>query len=349
VTEALAFASVFAGVGGFDLAFDEAGMTCTAQVEINPDRQRVLAHHWPDVPRGGDVRDAHGSDLGRPDVLVGGFPCKDISRGLARNKGLQGTRSGLYWEFHRLLDEHLRLVDESRPRWTVLENVPDLLRTNDGRDLAAVVLGLEQLGYGWAFRVVDGRYVGGAQRRPRILIVGHRGGDGAVAQSVLADREPSPGHLGVRPQPPAELGARGRRGAEPCGARVYRKSARPRAKADAGGYSTYVESDFFNTLTENDSRSNAMQTHLVLQQDDLGQERLRALTPVEWERLQGFPDRWTDVGIEDKARLAALGEALDVHLGRWLAGRLLEVDHLLGTDPSLLVPALPRPEMDTLW
>lgn len=347
---ALTFASVFAGIGGLDRSFEAAGLTCTSQVEINPDRQQVLAHHWPDVPKGHDVREVHGRDLGTPDVIVGGFPCKDISLGLARGRGLAGERSGLYWEFHRLVDEHLRLVDACRPRWTVLENVPNLTRTNSGRDLAAVVLGLEQLGYGWAFRVVDGRYLGSAQRRPRIVIIGCLGDNGAVAQSVLADREPGSGHLGVRGEPPGELPSRGRRGPEPCGARVFRKSARPRAKASAGGYATYVESDFYNTLTENDSRSNAMQTHLVLQRHPGGGDRLRTLTPTEWERLQGFPDGHTDVGISDGARLAALGEAVDVHLGTWLARRLVEVDRLLDADPDALVPLLPRLDLEgTLW
>ena len=153
------YASTFAGIGGFDLGFDQAGMECTAQVEIDPKRRKVLARQWPNTPRGEDIREVNGTDIGRPDVLVGGFPCKNLSIGKGHRKGLASDDSGLYWEFHRLVDEHLRLVDSTRPRWTVLENVPGLLDFNDGRDMAAVVLGLEQLGYGWAYRVVDCRGV----------------------------------------------------------------------------------------------------------------------------------------------------------------------------------------------
>src|SRR4051812_7777648 len=115
---------MFAGIEGFGLGFDRAGMDCVFQSEINPHRRIVLDHHYPNVPKAGDISDVSGSDLGRPDVLVGGFPCKDLSIGKGHREGLDGARSGLYWEFQRLVDEHLRLVDSTRPRWAVLENVP---------------------------------------------------------------------------------------------------------------------------------------------------------------------------------------------------------------------------------
>jgi DNA (cytosine-5)-methyltransferase 1 len=316
---ALTYASTFAGIGGFDLAFDRAGMKCTAQVEIEPNRQKVLARHWPDVPRGGDVRSVNGTDLGNPDVIVGGFPCTDLSIGKARGKGLAGPESGLYWEFHRLVDEHLRLVDAARPRFTVLENVGNLTRTNGGRDLAAVVLGLEQLGYGWAYRVVDSRAVGSAQRRPRILIVGHRGGDPRPALAVLADRDTDGWGAGVRREPVGDVRPAFRDVAEGSEPIIFRKRANPRAKASAGGWASYEQGTYLNTLTNNDSGSNVRQKHIVYQDG-----RLRALTPVEWERAQGFPDGWTE-GIPDRHRFLALGDALNVHTGTWLAKRLVEV------------------------
>ena len=320
------YASTFAGIGGFDLGFDRAGMTPTAQIELRADRRAILREHWTDVPQGDDIRDASGSDLGSPDLIAGGFPCKDLSLGKGKRKGLDGEHSGLYWEFHRLVDEHLRLVDDARPRWTVLENVPGLLSSNGGRDMAAVVMGLESLGYGWAYRVVDSRAVGSAQRRPRVLIVGHRGGDPRPAWRVLADADAGGIALEVRDEPTA-----GERSSGGGGAEFFRKSSRPRAKAELGGYATWVESEFFNVLTGNDavavSKAGKVtnlpqkQTHLVVQDG-----RLRTLTPVEWERLQGFPDGWT-AGATDAERYYALGDAMNVDLATWLGRRLMAVHH----------------------
>ena len=102
--------------------------------------------------------------------------------------------------------------------------------------------------------------------------------------------------------------------------RFFRKSARPRGTAEEGFYATYKEDGFVNTLTNNDSGSNARQTHVVLQNS-----RLRALTPVEWERAQGFPDNWT-AGIDDRERYTALGDAMNVDTARWLGHRLVTVD-----------------------
>lgn len=348
----LKYASTFSGIEGFGLGFERSGMQCTFQSEINPFRQQVLARHWSDVPRAGDIRDVRGSDLGRPDILVAGFPCKDLSIGKGNRTGLDGERSGLYWEFQRLVDEHLRLVDATRPRWAVLENVPGLVNyrpdggratkaSNGGRDMAAVLLGLEQLGYGWAFRVVDARAFGVSQRRPRVIVVAHRGGDPRPAWMVLADREDGQQSPRLRGEPAGEVRTVGPRSLAPSGVQFARKSARPTGKATEGAYATWVESDFFNVLTPNDglnvnektgvaTLAPQKQTHIVLQGG-----RARVLTPVEWERLQGFPDDWT-AGIPDEQRLYALGDAMHVDMAEWLGRRLKAVHDSLPLLPEAL-------------
>jgi DNA (cytosine-5)-methyltransferase 1 len=353
VAEAITYASTFAGIEGFGQGFDRAGMRCVFQSEINPYRLQVLNNHYPNVRKAGDIRDVSGSDLGRPDILVAGFPCKDLSIGKGKRTGLDGERSGLYWEFQRLVDEHLRLVDATRPRWCVLENVPGLVNyaprdggrptkaSNDGRDMAAVVLGLEELGYGWAYRVVDSRDFGSAQRRPRVVLVAHRGGDPRPAWLVLADREDGQQSPDVRGEPTGEECAVGARSLVPDGARFVRKSARPTAKATEGGFSTWVEADFFNVLTPNDglnvnektgtaTLAPQKQTHFVHQDG-----RLRVLTPLEWERLQGCPDGWTE-GIPDEERLYALGDAMNVNMSTWLGYRLRQVHEALPLLPERL-------------
>jgi len=115
----IAFGSLFAGIGGIDLGFERCGMECKWQVEINDYAQKVLAKHWPAVHRERDIRECSARNLDWVDVIAGGFPCQDISyAGLGA--GLDGERSGLFFEA-------IRLVSELQPRAVVLENVAALL------------------------------------------------------------------------------------------------------------------------------------------------------------------------------------------------------------------------------
>ena len=115
----LTFGSLFAGIGGFDLGFERAGMACKWQVEIDDYANRVLKKHWPDVHRERDIRQCGKHNLEPVDVICGGFPCQDISyAGLGA--GLDGERSGLFFEA-------VRVVRELRPQIVVLENVAALL------------------------------------------------------------------------------------------------------------------------------------------------------------------------------------------------------------------------------
>jgi DNA (cytosine-5)-methyltransferase 1 len=316
------YASIFTGIGGFDIAFDRAGMTPTVQVEIDHNCQKVLAHHWPDVQKAGDVGDVSGRDLGRIDLMVGGFPCKDTSIAAPHRLGLDGDRSGQFWEFARLHAEYARLVDETGPEWTVIENPEGLLRSNDGRDMATVLHTLVELGYGVAYRVLDARHLGSPQRRRRILVVGRRGGDPGPASQVLGLAEDG----AIASRVPAERSFTGPRAAQDpvgdSGAVIWRKSARPRKSAKEGGYATWLNDGEGNTLTGFDSGT-TRQTHLVAQAG-----RLRVLTLTEWERLQGFPDDWT-AGVPDGARFEQLGNAVHVGTAQWLADRLVAV-HTIG-------------------
>ena len=189
----LTVGSLFSGIGGLDLGFERAGMTVAWQCEIDKAASTVLARHWPDVPNMGDVRDV-GHSTPSVDVVVGGFPCQDVSVA-GRRAGLDGERSGLWHEFRRI-------VGDLRPRWVVVENVPGLLSSNGGRDFAVILRGLVECGYGVAWRVLDAQYFGIPQRRRRVFIVGHIR-DGRAAQ-VLFERE---GGAGDTP-PRRETGAR---------------------------------------------------------------------------------------------------------------------------------------------
>ena len=172
------FGSLFSGIGGFDLGFERAGMQCVWQCEVDKKCQSVLRRHWPEVTVYDDVRDI-GTGAEAVDLVCGGFPCQDVSVA-GRRAGLAGERSGLWHEFHRVLEC-------VRPHWVVIENVPGLLSSNKGRDFGTVLKGLVELGYGVCWRVLDSQYHGVAQRRRRVFVVGHLG-DGRAAQ-VLFERE----------------------------------------------------------------------------------------------------------------------------------------------------------------
>jgi DNA (cytosine-5)-methyltransferase 1 len=164
----MTYGSLFAGIGGFDLGFERAGMTCKWQVENNEYAARVLAKHWPDVARYRDVRYFLGSKRWRRarsawsvDVICGGFPCQDISLA-GRGGGIDGEKSGLWVEYARIV----RLL---RPRFVVVENSPALT----GRGLDRVLGDLASCGYDAEWDCLPAAAAGAPHLRDRIYIVGH--------------------------------------------------------------------------------------------------------------------------------------------------------------------------------
>lgn len=158
----LTFGSLFAGIGGFDLGFERAGMVCKWQVEIDEYANRVLAKHWPDVRRWPDVRTWPQSDTEWVDVICGGFPCQDVSLAKHDGRGLDGDRSSLWFEYERI-------IRELRPRAVVVENTPGLFVRGFGRVLG----GLASLGYDAEWSVVSACAVGATHMRKRVFILGY--------------------------------------------------------------------------------------------------------------------------------------------------------------------------------
>ena len=176
--------SLFAGVGGFDLALERNGVKVVASVEIDAKARDILARHFPNSQLFNDVTTVTGQELlnagfdPKNGIIVGGFPCQDLSVA-GKRAGLSGKRSGLFYEI-------VRLLKETKAQNFILENVPGLLSSNKGADMGAVIGALVDLGYSVAWRVLDAQHFGVPQRRRRVFIVGSLGDDWRTPAEVLA-------------------------------------------------------------------------------------------------------------------------------------------------------------------
>jgi DNA (cytosine-5)-methyltransferase 1 len=188
---------LFSGIGGFSLGMERTGGFKTiAFCESDPYATRVLAKHWPDVPVYPDIRQFTARDLerdgiGHPDVITGGFPCQDISAA-GRGAGLSGSRSGLWYEM-------FRIIEEVHPEWVVVENAP-VLRS---RGLDVLLGQFASIGYDAEWHCIPAAAVGAWHKRDRIWIVGHpqsdgrrerraRRSDSTTAREQIAERPLSP-------------------------------------------------------------------------------------------------------------------------------------------------------------
>lgn len=180
-------ASFFSGVGGLDLGFERAGIETVSVSEIDPYANAVLAERFPDAPNLGSITEVEADDIPEADIWSGGFPCQDLSVA-GKRAGFAGKRSSLAFTF-------LDLVEQRRPRWLVLENVPGLFSSNKGADFGRLLSEMEQLGYGVSWRTLDARYFGVAQRRRRVFLVASLESDRA-AEVLLecegCERHPAP-------------------------------------------------------------------------------------------------------------------------------------------------------------
>jgi DNA (cytosine-5)-methyltransferase 1 len=290
-------ASFFAGIGGFDLGLERAGMSVKFQCEINKFGQKVLKKHWPKVPLVDDIKDVMPSDIPKDvDLWCGGFPCQDLSvANQGKRKGLEGDRSGLFYEF-------ARLIKDRKPRWIILENVPGLLNSHQGEDFRCILTELDELGYGVSWRVLDAKYFGTPQRRRRVYIVGSYGDlssarvlfeEGAVRvmdKQGLGEKFSSPGRIKQRNRNANLFSIQH--------ASIGRKaSAGPQAKGFRNDGETY-------TL---DSRGSA---------------------DVVCSTLNAFRVRKTS-GLSkglDGNRYRAVGNAVNVSVIEWLGKRIIEID-----------------------
>ena len=169
----LTVGSLFAGIGGFDLGLERAGMRVIWQSEIDPYACAVLRKHWPDVPNFGDIRRIMPNELEPVDVICGGFPCQPYSSA-ARGRN---NREGQLWQ------EMLRLISWLGPTWVVGENVAAI----DSVALERVAFDLESIGYTVQTFDIPACAVGLQHRRHRYWILGHSNSDGQSERAIYAE------------------------------------------------------------------------------------------------------------------------------------------------------------------
>ena len=305
--------SLFSGVGGLDLGFERQGFSISWACDKEKSCRKILAKHFPSAKLYDDVKTIDVSKVSPVDVVIGGFPCQDLSVG-GQRKGLAGNRSGLFYEFIRIVRDM-----SIRPSFVVVENVPGMLTSNNGRDFTVI---LNEMVKQWspksiAWRTLDSRYFGVPQRRERVFIVADLAGERA---SEILD---------LSTDMRRDIRARTTNGKNPISATgglfeenveypiTLRKSRKAQSDKD---FETWVETDYANTLNLFDvgQRSSV----LVAENPNV----VRYLTPVEWERLQGFPDGWTE-GLSDRARYCQMGNAVTVNVAEWIAKRIKGVYH----------------------
>jgi len=176
------YLSVCSGIEAASKAWKPIGWKPVAFSEIEPFPSAVLKHHWPEVPNLGDMSKYEQWPIqsGSVDILVGGTPCQSFS--------VAGLRQGLKDPRGNLMLTYLAIAERFKPRWLVWENVPGVLSSNGGKDFGSFLGALGELGYEWAYRVLDAQWFGVAQRRRRVFVVAHLG-KGNFAAKVLFESE----------------------------------------------------------------------------------------------------------------------------------------------------------------
>jgi DNA (cytosine-5)-methyltransferase 1 len=322
----LRYGSVCSGIEAATVAWHPLGWQPAWFAEIAEFPSAVLAYRHPEVPNLGDFTRIE-CEPGSIDLLVGGTPCQSFS--------VAGLRKGMDDDRGNLALEYLRLARRARPRWLIWENVPGVLSSHDGRDFDSFVAGLAELGYGWAFRVLDARHWGVAQRRRRLFLVAHSGGLWQRAAAVLFER--------------SCLSPTGREVIEDGESFALRSDSTPRndrrerangnGRLNSNGHPTVYgwngdESPKLGRNVTPTLRAQQGGEGIGIAIPSLG--IVRRLTALEWERLQAFPENYTRIPFRgktadecpEKPRLSAVGNSMAVSCMAWIGARIQMVDSI---------------------
>jgi DNA (cytosine-5)-methyltransferase 1 len=375
------YLSVCSGIEAATVAWRSLGWKSLAFSEIERFPSEVLKYHYPETPNLGDMTNFKEWTLnGRVELLVGGTPCQSFS--------VAGLRKGLDDPRGNLALVYFSMAARFNPRWIVWENVPGVLSSNGGRDFGSFLGALGQLGYGFAYRVLDAQFFGVAQRRRRVFVVGYLG-DWRPAAAVLFERE----SLSRHPAPSREKGetiaptvTSGPPFSRPGNERVEAEAlvaARMRGFGDyeCDGTASALKARDYKDATDliafpaemsgtqaataTDIAPALSVSHTTALAYSIGpsggeatevaptldarckdgpirnqigtaalyreSSRVRRLTPTECERLQGFPDGYTNIkkNCPDGPRYKALGNSMAVPVMRWIGIKIQKVEKIL--------------------
>ena len=364
------YGSVCSGVEAATVAWHPLGWEPQWFSEIEKFPSAVLGHHYPNVPNHGDMTKFKEWPNDPINLLVGGTPCQSFS--------VAGLRKGLDDPRGNLMLTYLAIAERYAPRWIVWENVPGVLSSNGGRDFGTFLGALGELGYGFAYRVLDAQYFGVAQRRRRVFVVGYLG-DWRRAAAVLFERESLSGHLAPSRETREEIAqcltTRTGSAYDPTtetlpvitGALCARTGLSISTQDAAQGhllpiaFSSNMSAPDYQTdgttptlklgghgggnppaiaFQSSQSGVRLSETHATLDANNgprrhngaLQGSSVRRLTPIECERLQGFPDDYTQIAWRNKEaencpdgpRYKAMGNSMAVPVMHWI-GRKIEM------------------------
>jgi len=337
------YLSLFTGIGGFELGIGNDS-ECVGYSEIDKYAIQIYQSHFPDHHNYGDITKIEADTLPDFDLLVGGFPCQAFSIA-GKRKGFNDTRGTLFFDI-------ARIIKAKQPRLFVLENVKGLLSHDNGSTFRTIIATLDDLGYDLQWQVLNSKDFCVPQNRERVFIVGNlRGTSRPKVFPITKDDGENKG------QPTSNaITANYWKGIDNHGQRTHIGTLRThkdgegfrevksgisptipaRAREDGSGQPVIVASRGRNPSNPSDRTTGApteqrlepneqgiSNTLTSVQKDNLVLEdmRIRRLTPIECERLQGFPDKWTE-GISETQRYKCLGNAVTVNVVRDIMSRI---------------------------
>lgn len=294
------FGSLFAGIGGFDMGMEQAGWSCRFQVEFDAACQNILKKHWFDITKFLDVRDVNGIDLEPVDCIIFGSPCQDLSKA-GKQQGLNGSKSGLFFDAVRIIKQMRKATNGTFPRWAIWENVAGALDSNGGSDFGQVLDSLAEAGaVDIEWKLLDTKYFGIPQVRRRVFVVSRFFADSreSSASQVFPINKSTVGHI--------------------------------QKGNTVAFYRSHGVQDRFGIGISPPLKAN---TSVCVISETLTP---RSLTPLEHERLQGYPDdhtRWGFDGVEqkDSVRFKQCGNGVTTPVAKWVGEQVIRVEQLCNT------------------
>ena len=314
---------LFSGIGGFHLGMQQAGHECVGACEIDKYARQVYGKHFPDVTIWEDATKLDPAKIPDFECLVAGFPCQAFSIA-GRRLGFEESRGTLFFEI-------VRIARQKRPRLLLLENVKGLLSHDRGKTFANILAALDECGYDAEWQVLNSKYFV-PQNRERIYIIGYLRDKSRPkifplrTSNQINDstcRQTQEKRQRLRDTYTMAIDANYSKGASSRTMIAWSKSHRTgKTKADKrrhnyGKIESRLKFGEANALNTGDGCRN-QSTMSFIKEDT----RVRKLTPLECERLQGFPDNWTAI-LSDTQRYKCCGNAVTVPVVRYIAEHLV--------------------------